>query len=165
MEVKILFKIGDRVVYPMQGAGIIKSIEDKEFLGKTQKYYIIKMLSNNMDIMIPLDKISDSNLRPVSDMSTLDKILSDFSNEEPTEENELSSKQRYSINKEKIKSGSLSDCAEVIHDLVLISKEKTLNSSEKQMLNCAKKFLIDEIILVKKISEREADNLLSKLIS
>lgn len=165
MEVKILFKVGDRVVYPMQGAGIIKSIEDKEFLGQTQKYYIIKMLSNNMDIMIPLEKISDSNLRPVSDISTLDKILSDFSTEESTEENELSSKQRYNINKEKIKSGSLSDCAEVIHDLVLISKEKTLNSSEKQMLNCAKKFLIDEIILVKKISEREADNLLSKLIS
>lgn len=160
-----MFEIGDRVVYPMQGAGVIKSIEDKEFLGKTQKYYIIKMLSNNLDIMIPSDKIADSNLRPISDIHTLDKILSDFNYEESTEESELSSKQRYNVNKEKIKSGSLKDCAEVVHDLILISKEKTLNSSEKQMLNSAKKFLIDEIILVKKISETEADNLLNKLIS
>lgn len=160
-----MFNIGDKVVYPMQGAGIIKGIEDKDFSGEIRKYYIIKMLSNNMDIMIPSDKISVSNLRPISDISTLNKILSNFDNKDSTEEIEVSSRERYNINKEKIKSGSLKDCVDVVHDLSLISKEKTLNSSEKQMLNCAKKFLIDEIILVKKISESEADNLLHKLIS
>ena len=68
MEVDYLFQIGDNIVYPMQGAGIIKGIEEKEIAGEKQQYYVIKMSASNMEIMIPEGKILNSNIRPVTDI-------------------------------------------------------------------------------------------------
>ncbi|MBU5590199.1 transcription factor YdeB [Clostridium sp. MSJ-4] len=164
MEVLYLFEIGDKVVYPMQGAGIIKNIEEKEFSGEKQEYYIIKMLKSNMEIMIPLDRISHSNLRLISDSSTLSSVLFSFQTKDSSNEEILPSKQRYQTNMQKLKSGSLKESAEVFYDLTLINKEKPLNSSEKQMLMNARKFLIDEMTLIKKISENEAEDLLDSSI-
>ncbi|WP_207706368.1 MULTISPECIES: CarD family transcriptional regulator [Clostridium] len=159
-----MFEIGDKVVYPMQGAGIIKNIEEKEFSGEKQEYYIIKMLKSNMEIMIPLDRISHSNLRLISDSSTLSSVLFSFQTKDSSNEEILPSKQRYQTNMQKLKSGSLKESAEVFYDLTLINKEKPLNSSEKQMLMNARKFLIDEMTLIKKISENEAEDLLDSSI-
>ena len=71
MEVDYLFQIGDNIVYPMQGAGIIKAIEETEIAGKKQQYYVIKMSASNMEIMIPEGKILSSNIRPVTDITAL----------------------------------------------------------------------------------------------
>ena len=68
MEVDYLFQIGDNIVYPMHGAGIIKAIEEKEISGKIQQYYVIKMSTSNMEVMIPMGKILSSNIRPVTDI-------------------------------------------------------------------------------------------------
>ncbi|WP_444546596.1 CarD family transcriptional regulator [Clostridium weizhouense] len=159
-----LFKAGDKVVYPMQGIGIIEKFEEKIFSGQKKQYCIIKMLKNNMEIMIPTDRLSSSNIRMISDIKTLENILSHIQNNSQIQE-DLTSKQRYQINMEKIKTGSLRDSAEVVYDLTLINKQKSLNSSEKQILNTAKKLLIDEITLIKNISEIEATNLLKSTIN
>ncbi|MEW8957022.1 CarD family transcriptional regulator [Clostridium sp.] len=156
-----MFNVGDKVVYPMQGIGIIEAIEDKDFSGEKQQYYIIKMITNNMEIMIPEKRVQISNMRLISDASTLENILLNFHNKEWNPEDVLPSKERYQSNMEKIKSGSLEDGAEVIYDLTHMNKEKALNSSEKQMLQNARKFLIDEMSLIKKITEKEAEKLLN----
>jgi len=155
-----LFKIGDKIVYPMQGTGIIKGIEEKEFLGEKRHYYIIKMLTNNMKVMIPVNKMSDSNVRLISDATTLEKVLLKFHNKRSKPNETLTSKQRQQINMQKIKSGSLQETAEVVLDLTHLNKKKPLNSSEKQMLTTAQRFLIDEISLIKKITVDEAEDLL-----
>lgn len=154
-----MFSIGDKVVYPMQGIGVVEKIEDKVFCGKNKEYIIIKIFSNNLEIMIPSDKISNSNLRMISDNSTLDDILSSLNHINNKSES-LSSKERYQYNANKFKSGSLKDSAEVVYDLMLMNKEKALNTSEKQLYNIAYKFLVDEVSLIKDITESEATNFL-----
>ncbi len=165
MEVLDLFKVGDKVVYPMQGTGIIDGIEERDFLGEIQQYFIINMITQNMQIMIPSTKIKKSNLRLISDSGTLDTVLSDFTTQDPHTTKATPPKQRYKIHMDKIKSGSLEESAEVIWDLVCLNKEKTLNATEKQMLTNARKFLTGEISLIRDISEDEANELLDTCIS
>jgi CarD family transcriptional regulator len=157
--VYILFLIGEKVVYPMQGIGVIERIEDKIFSGKSKEYLIVKILSNNLEIMIPTDKISDSNLRKISDNFTLENALFDLANGN-TKLEVISTKERYKINMNKIRSGSLKDSVEVVYDLVLMNKEKKLNTSEKQLYNTAHKFLVEEVSQIKNISQIEATNFL-----
>ena len=154
-----MFSIGDKVVYPMQGIGIIDRIEDKIFSGKNREYIIVKILSNNLEIMIPSDKISNSNLRKITDNSTLEDVLFDLTNKNNKLEG-ISAKERYQNNMTKMKSGSLKDSAEVVYDLILMNKEKSLNTSEKQLFNTAHKFLVQEVSFIKNISETEATDFL-----
>lgn len=160
MEVDYLFQIGDKIVYPMQGAGVIKSIEEKEVSGIKQKYCIINMLNNNMQIMIPLEKLSNSGIRPIVDSDTLEKVLSDFNQKTLHIDDSLSYRERYQVNMDKIKTGKLEEASEVVHDLTLMNNTKTLNTNEKQLLTTARKILISEISLIKGISERQAEDLL-----
>lgn len=155
-----MFLIGDKVVYPMQGIGIIDRIEDKIFSGENREYIIVKILSNNLEIMIPSDKISNSNLRKITDNSTLEDVLFDLTNKNNNLEG-ISAKERYQNNMTKIKSGSLKDSAEVVYDLILMNKEKSLNTSEKQLFNTAHKFLVQEVSFIKDISETEATDFLN----
>lgn len=159
-----MFSIGDKVVYPMQGTGIIERIEDKIFSGKNKEYIIVKIISNNLEIMIPSDKISNSNLRKISDDSTLNNVLFNLTNRNNDLE-DTSAKERYQNNVNKIKTGALKDSAEVVYDLMLINKEKSLNTSEKQLFNTARKFLVEEISLIKDITVVEATNFLNLTIN
>ena len=159
-----MFLIGDKVVYPMQGIGVVDRIEDKIFSGKNREYIIVKILSNNLEIMIPSDKISNSNLRKITDNSTLEDVLFDLTNKNNKLEG-ISAKERYQNNMTKIKSGSLKDSAEVVYDLICMNKEKSLNTSEKQLFNTAHKFLVQEVSFIKNISETEATNFLNLNLS
>ncbi|AIY78272.1 transcription factor YdeB [Bacillus anthracis] len=153
MEVDYLFQIGDNIVYPMQGAGIIKAIEEKEIAGEKQQYYVIKMSASNMEIMIPEGKILSSNIRPVTDITALIHIIDIFQHGES--DRLLTWKQRYKLNTDKIKTGKMQEGAEVVRDLMRIQKEKALNASEKKMLDNAHEFLISELGLIEGITENQ----------
>lgn len=153
MEVDYLFQIGDNIVYPMQGAGIIKAIEEKEIAGEKQQYYVIKMSASNMEIMIPEGKILSSNIRPVTDITALIHIIDIFQHGES--DKLLTWKQRYKLNTDKIKTGKMQEGAEVVRDLMRIQKEKALNASEKKMLDNAHEFLISELGLIEGITENQ----------
>ena len=153
MEVDYLFQIGENIIYPMHGAGIIKAVEEKEFLGKIQQYYVIKMLIGNMQVMIPTDKILSSSIRPVTDIIALKHIINIFHHGES--DRLLPWKQRYKVNTDKIKTGKIQECTEVVRDLMRMKKEKALNTSEKEMLAHAHKFLISELGLIKGITENQ----------
>ena len=153
MEVDYLFQIGDNIVYPTHGAGIIKAIEDKEVLGKIQQYYVINMSSSAMEIMIPTDKVMKLNIRPITDLVALTNLIQIFQFGES--DNTLVWKQRYKVNTEKIKSGKLQDSAEVVRDLLRIKQEKALNESERKMLDQAHGFLISELELIEGITEKQ----------
>jgi CarD family transcriptional regulator, regulator of rRNA transcription len=159
LERDYLFKIGDNIVYPMQGAGTVTAIEEKDLFGEKQNYYIINLL-NNMQIMIPSEKISAIGIRFVTDSNTLETVLSNLRSVDLYTNESLTYKERYTINMTKIKSGDLIQSSEVIHDLMILEKGKALNSSEKQMLNSAKKLLLSEISLAKGLTEEEANTLL-----
>jgi CarD family transcriptional regulator len=153
MEVDYLFQIDDTIVYPMHGVGIIKAIEEKEISGEKQQYYVIKMLIGNMQVMIPAGKILNSNIRPVTDISAIKHIINIFQHGES--DRLLPWKQRYKLNTDKMKTGNIQECTEVVRDLLRIKKEKVLNTSEKQMLDNAHKFLISELGLIKGITDHQ----------
>ncbi|MDC2863703.1 CarD family transcriptional regulator [Bacillus sp. BP-3] len=148
-----MFQIGDNIVYPMHGAGIIEAIEEKEFSGKKQQYYVIKMSISNMQVMIPMGKILSSSIRPVTDILALKHIIHIFQHGES--DKLLPWKQRYKMNMEKIKTGEIQEGAEVVRDLMRMQKEKALNTSEKKMLDNAHEFLISELGLIKGITENQ----------
>ena len=153
MEVDYMFQIGDNIVYPMHGAGIIEAIEEKEFSGKKQQYYVIKMSISNMQVMIPMGKILSSSIRPVTDLLALKHIIHIFQHGES--DRLLPWKQRYKVNTDKIKTGEIQEGAEVVRDLMRMKKEKALNTSEKKMLDNAHEFLISELGLIKGITENQ----------
>ena len=153
MEVDYLFQIGDNIVYPTHGAGIIKAIEDKEVLGKIQQYYVINMSSSAMEIMIPTDKVMKLNIRPITDLVALTNLIQIFQFGES--DNTLVWKQRYKLNTEKINTGKIQEGAEVVRDLLRLKQEKALNESERKMLGQAQGFLLSELALVEGITEQQ----------
>ncbi len=153
MEVDYMFQIGDNIVYPMHGAGIIEAIEEKEFSGKKQQYYVIKMSIRNMQVMIPTGKILSSSIRPVTDILALKHIIHIFQHGES--DRLLPWKQRHKVNTDKIKTGEIQEGAEVVRDLMRMKKEKALNTSDKKMLDNAHEFLISELGLIKGITENQ----------
>lgn len=163
MEVDYLFEIGDNILYPMHGAGVIEGIEEKEIQGEIQQYFVIRLPINKMQLLIPIGKIKNSSIRLVVDIPTLENVLQTFH----TGKSDLSltSKERFKVNLEKLKSGNIQEGAEVVRDLMRINKEKTLNSSEKQMLGTARSILISELGLIKGITEDQAKDLLNMRIA
>lgn len=153
-----MFQVGDKVFYPMHGAGIVKAIEQKDFRGEPENYCLITIPSSQMDVMLPVKKASKAGLRAVTDQQTAKRVLQGFYDSE--EGTRLPWKQRYSSNMEKIKTGDFEAGLEVVRDLLCQNKEKPLNASEKQMLNNAKRLVISELALIKNISERQAEDLL-----
>lgn len=153
-----LFEIGDNIVYPMHGAGVIQAIEEKEMMGTKQNYYILKFPVKKLQVMIPVKKVNDLGMRLVMDTVAIEKVMNIFQEDEL--DRSLSYKQRYKLNSDKMKTGMTQDGIEVIRDLTLVNKEKTLNSNEKIMLREAKQFLISELELSNGLTEHQAMDLL-----
>lgn len=155
-----MFNIGDKIFYPVQGAGIIEIIEEKEFHGEKQKFYNISLINNSMKLMMPSNRMETSNIRPVSSSSYLNKIFLNI-NKYTSYFEELSqynAKQRIEINTDKMKKGSLEDLVQIIYALTKLKKEHSLNSSENQLLLKAKKLLTDEICLSMDLSKTDASD-------
>jgi CarD family transcriptional regulator len=153
-----LYKIGDRVVYPMHGAGVIESIEEKEILGEKRQYYILKLPVGDMKVMIPINNCREIGLREVIDSDGVQKvmcILKDQSSNMSTNWN-----RRYRANLEKIKSGNIYEVAEVVRNLMNRDREKGLSSGERKMLENARQILLSELVLASELEEDGAKSLI-----
>ena len=153
-----MFKVGDRVVYPMHGAGVIESIEEKEVLGEKRRYYIMKMPIGDMKVMVPMDSVSEIGLRQVVDEDGVQKVMSILKDKKSTMSANWN--HRYRANMEKIKSGNIFEVAEVVRNLILRDREKGLSTGERKMLENAKQILINELVLAKGEEEGQVENLL-----
>lgn len=155
-----MFNIGDKVVYPMHGAGVIESIEEKEILGQKQKYYIMKMPVGDIQVMVPTNNAQEVGMREVIACKDADRVLSVLSGER-TEMNANWNK-RYRENMEKIKSGNIFEVAEVVKNLSYKNGEKGLSTGEKKLYNSAKQILISELVLANKCSKIEIEDLVNE---
>lgn len=158
-----MYNIGDKIVYPMHGAGIIESIEEKEILGKTQKYFVLKMPVGGMKVMIPTDNIEVTGVRDVVEFGVVDQVLSSFG--QPNDNCEtLTWNKRYRENMTKIKSGDIFEVAEVVKSLMIREKERGLSTGERKMLCSAKQILISELILAKDVEQCEIEDFITRQI-
>lgn len=157
-----MFKLGDRVVYPMHGAGIIEAIEEKEILGARQKYYIMKLPLGDMRVMIPLDNANSIGIREVVNDDEIEHVL-DVLRQDRTNM-PANWNQRYRANLEKMRSGDVAAVAEVVRNLMKRDQEKGLSTGERKMLDTARQILISELILVKQMEEESATRLIEQLL-
>lgn len=160
-----MFEVGDKVFYPMYGAGVIEAIEEKEILGETQLYYILHIAFRDIQMMIPKGKMENLNIREVLDSNKMDDILSSFHhNAEFDEEPNANRNQRYRDNMNKLKTGDIRNHVEVIRELVTLNKKRPLGTDDKKLLENAQQFLISEIVLTKDIEIDQATTMLNEAI-
>lgn len=152
-----MFNIGDKVVYPMHGAGTIESIEEKEMFGDKSEYYIIKMPMNGMKLMVPTKTATNVGVREVSDGSITKEVFKVL--EKPKQEyvHENNWNKRYRANVDKIKSGDILELADVVRDLSHRHMERGLSTGEKKMLTSAREILISELVLAQDLDHKIVD--------
>ena len=157
-----MFSVGDKIVYPMHGAGTIDAIEEKDILGEKQSYYIIKM-PGEVKVMVPTNKAEQIGVRNVIGKEEAIKVF------EILEENETEMSanwnKRYRDNMDKMKSGSIYEVADVVRNLSFKQKEKGLSTGEKKMLSNAKQILVSELVLSEHASENEVEDLIANKIN
>jgi CarD family transcriptional regulator len=142
-----MFNIGDKVVYPMHGAGTIEGVEEREILGKTHRYYVLRLPIGDMKVMIPVDNTKEIGLRDVIDAEEVDKVMLVLRQECTAMSTNWN--RRYRSNLEKIKSGDIYEVADVVRNLSSREREKGLSTGERKMLDSAKEILVSELILAK----------------
>jgi CarD family transcriptional regulator len=158
-----MFSIGDKVVYPMHGAGIIESIEEKEILGERKRYYVMKMPIGDMKVMIPINNVEGIGIRDVIDRKDADKVFKAL--ERRCDEQTSNWNKRYRENMSKIRSGNVFEVADVVKSLVLRERTKGLSTGERKMLNSAKQILISELVLAKNMNPAEVEDLINTRIT
>lgn len=158
-----VFQIGDKVVHPMHGAGIVDSIVQKKVDGVVRDYYILKLPNRSMVVMIPTDSSDEIGVRPVVDREQADRVLAAI----PTIQVEMTSNwnHRYRENMERMKSGDLLEVARVIKGLTARDMKRGLSTGERKMLHAAKQILISEIVLSKSVSYESAEEALNTALA
>ena len=157
-----MYKIGDSVVYPMHGAGIIEDIEIKEVLGKEQSYYVVRMPIGDMKVMVPMDNAAGVGMRDVIDRAEAEKVLCAFRTVETDVIQNWN--KRFRENMVRIKSGDIFEVAAVVKSLMLRDREKGLSTGERKMLSNAKQILISEIVVATGNSHEVIENRLIGMI-
>ncbi len=158
-----MFKLNDKMVYPMHGVGNIDSIERKEVLGKRAEFYIITIINSGMKVMIPTEKAKEVGLRKIIAKSEVKKVMEVIIKGKTKIEEDW--KLRYQNNIDKVKSGSIYQVAEVARDLYRRGREKELSIMERKLYENAYNLVMHEIALAKKFDIEEAGNIVSEALS
>src|SRR3954465_11771375 len=156
------FAIGDNVVYPHHGAGQVIKKEAKEILGEVRQYLTIKILHNDMTVMVPCENAGKAGLRRVIDEDTVKKVLSVLSDD--VSEMPKNWNRRFKHNRDKIKTGDIMELAEVVRNLAIREQDKGLSTGEKQMYTRAKKILASEMMYALDKDEEQAEEHLDHLL-
>jgi CarD family transcriptional regulator len=160
--VALTYKVGDKVVYPHHGAGKILKKEKKEVLGQLREYLTIKILHNDMTVMVPTDSAGRAGLRRVIDCNDVERVLAvlrDDMSQMPKNWN-----RRFKHNRDKMKTGDIFELAEVVRNLAIRDFQKGLSTGEKQMFTRAKKILSSELMYALDKDESEAELYLDELL-
>ncbi len=157
------FQVGDKIVHPMYGAGILDSIVQRKAGGVMRNYFIMKLPKHSMIVMIPTDNWEEIGVRPVVDQAQADSIMASI----PDIEVEMTPNwnQRYRENLERLKSGDLLKVAQVIKGLTLRDAKRSLSSGERKMLHSARQILISEIVLSKSVSYESVEAELNAVLA
>ncbi len=158
----MMFDIGDKVVYPMHGAGVIEGIEEKEILGQKKKYFVMRMPIGDMKVMIPMENVNHIGLRQVVENEAINRVMDILGEQE--QDLATNWNQRYRANMDKIKSGDIYEVAGVVRSLMIRDRAKGLSTGERKMLDQAKQILISEMALVQNLESKEVFTLLDGLI-
>ena len=159
---KTMFATGDMAVYPSHGVGRIEDIEVQTVGGIDQSFYILKIIDNDMTIMIPTATSENVGLRPIISRNEVKKVV-DILKDRDIKLSAQTWNRRYRDYMEKIKTGSVFEVAVVLRDLLLLKGDKDLSYGERKMMDTAKTLLIKELSLAKKIEEEKMEKQIDKI--
>ncbi|KUO77090.1 MAG: CarD family transcriptional regulator [Clostridia bacterium BRH_c25] len=141
-----MFSIGDKIVYPRHGAGVIEGIEEKAVLGEKCKYYVIRIALGDMRVMVPIDKMEIHGIRDITSKDKIDDIYNILSGGTSCMCKNWS--KRYRDNETRIRKGDIYEISELVKNLTAADREKKLSTGEKRMLESAGQLLISELMLI-----------------
>ncbi|HHT68837.1 MAG TPA: CarD family transcriptional regulator [Limnochordia bacterium] len=148
-----MYNVGDHVVYPMHGAGVIVAIEEREVLGEKQEYYIMALPIGDMKVMIPMKSVEELGLRQVINDEEVRRVYQILQGEQSSMSSNWN--RRYRANMEKIKSGDIFEVAEVVRNLTIRENEKGLSTGERKMLDNARQILMSELVIAQNSTEEQ----------
>jgi CarD family transcriptional regulator len=157
------FHIGDRVVYPNHGVGIVEQIGSRTMGEQVEKYYLLNIKSSNLKVTIPFHSVMAVGLRRVVKNGEIQKILDYLSDGES--ENAVDWKDRFKENSDRMRTGSLLEVAAVLKGLLVLKESKSLSFREKKMLERARYLLVSELALARNCEESNIEVLLAQTLS
>lgn len=156
------FNIGDKAVYPAHGVGVISGIESKEVAGTKMDFYVVQIISSGARLMVPTTATSRIGLRSLSDEGALRNVYSILRN--PRRVSQRAWNRRFREFNDKLRTGSISDVAEVVRDLSSLKQDKPLSFGEKNMLEKALGMVVSEISAAEARNEGEVADEVNKLL-
>jgi CarD family transcriptional regulator len=157
------FHVGDKVVYPNQGVGIVEQISNRNLTGRAETYYLLKLSSKGLRVMVPMTNVAAVGLRKVAKGREVGSVLQYLNSSDIGLQPDW--KGRFKQNLEKMRSGSLQQVAEVFKALLVLSQEKPLSFREKRMLDRSWQLLVDEISEVRGLARNSVEAELVKALS
>jgi len=157
------FHIGDKVVYPNHGVGIIEQISNRTIGATVERFYLLKIKSSSLKVMVPFHNVASVGLRRVVRNGEIQKILDFLTDGECN--NNTDWKYRFKENSERMRTGSLLEVAAVLKSLLVLSQSKPLSFREKKMLERARYLLVSELAMAKNCEEIIIEELLGKALS
>ena len=159
-----MFDVGEMAVYPAHGVGVIESIEQRSVGEIEQSFYVMKILNNNMVIMIPTATSKNVGLRSIISTNEVEDVF-DILQEKDVEIGTQTWNRRYREYMEKIKTGSLFEVAAVLRDLYLLQEDKDLSYGERKMMDTAKGLLVKELSIAKQTEEDQVEEIIEKIFA
>jgi CarD family transcriptional regulator len=158
-----VFHIGDKVVYPNHGVGVIEQISSRTFGTTVEKFYLLKIKSSSLKVMVPFHNVGNVGLRRVVKNGEIQKIL-DYLNDGDCA-NSADWKDRFKENSEKMRTGSLLEVAAVLKSLLVLNQNKPLSFREKKMLERARYLLVSELAMAKNLEEPAVEDMLTRALA
>ncbi len=158
----MIFQVGEKVVYPNHGVGVIENVGARSFGSQPEHYYLLRMTCTSLTVMVPVSHVSDLGLRKVTRNGEIAKVLTFLSNGSCCTRGDW--KDRFRENSEKMNSGGLLETAEVLKGLLMLQVSKPLSFREKKMLDRARHMLITELAVSRAIPEAEAATMLQRAL-
>lgn len=158
-----MFNQGDKISYPMHGAGVVEAIEEKDFLDEKRSYYVLKFSDGDIKVHVPVKNAEKAGLRRIISSDEYDKVIASFKNDSDEEES-TNWNRRNRENLEKMKSGNVFEIASVIKSLLKREATKSLSSSEKKMLGTSMQILVSELAEAAGKNDEEVRDIISQIV-
>ncbi|MDK2880259.1 MAG: CarD family transcriptional regulator [Clostridia bacterium] len=157
-----MFQVGDRVVHPMHGAGIVEALERRG--EKNEVYYVLRLFAGNLKVLVPADKVEMIGVRRVISEAEIAKVLRVLGKKDQGKPL-LNWNHRYRANLEKIRTGNVFAVAEVVRNLMRQELKKGLSSGEKRMLESAFQILSSELVLAGKLDKSKVESMIKDAVA
>lgn len=158
-----MFKKGDKISYPMHGAGFIEAVEERNFLDEKKRYYVLRFSDGDIKVHVPVDNAERAGLRNIISTDECHDVIESFKTPDEVEES-ANWNRRNRENLEKMKSGNVFEIAAVIKSLLRRENQKNLSSSEKKMLGTSMQILVSELALASDKKDEEVRKIITQVL-